>query len=38
MRGRDFAVPDDLKFCLGAVTGHRIKDADGFIDRFSFQA
>jgi MoxR-like ATPase len=37
IRGRDFVTPDDLKFCMGAVVGHRIKDADEVIRCFSFQ-
>ena len=38
IRQRNFVTPEDLKFCLSAVIGHRLKDADGFIQRFSFQA
>jgi MoxR-like ATPase len=35
---RNFVVPDDLKRCMQAVIEHRIKDADGLIKRFPFQA
>lgn len=38
LRQRNFVTPEDFKFCLPAVIGHRIKDADGFIQRFAFQA
>jgi MoxR-like ATPase len=35
---RNFVLPDDLKRCMHAVIEHRIKDADGLIKRFPFQA
>ena len=35
---RTFVLPEDLKRCLASVIEHRIKDADGLINRFSFQA
>lgn len=35
---RDYVIPLDLKLCLRAVIEHRIEDASGLIERFTFEA
>ena len=35
---RSFVTPEDFKFCLRVVIAHRIEDASGLIERFSFEA
>lgn len=37
VRGRDHVIPDDLKFCMPAVIGHRTRVADGIIQSFPFE-
>ncbi len=38
IRGREFTIPDDFKSCLAPVICHRVKDANDYIESFSFQA
>lgn len=38
INGRDFTTPNDLQFCLAPVIDHRVKDSNGYIQSFSFQA
>ena len=35
---RNYVIPLDLKLCLRAVIEHRIEDAGGLIERFTFEA
>jgi MoxR-like ATPase len=36
--GRSHVIPDDLKYCMNAVIGHRVRAIDGLIQSFQFQA
>jgi MoxR-like ATPase len=38
MQKRDFVTPEDFQFCLDSVANHRVKDINGFIQSFDFQA
>ena len=38
IEGRDHVTPEDLKYCLSAVIGHRTEMANGIIQSFQFQA
>lgn len=38
IHGRDFVTPEDLKFSLAPVICHRVKNANGYIESFPFQA